>query len=62
MFADKPGFVPRQMLLTFVSDPLWRSIGYADTDSSEAGFELTLCPGSPAHTSPLGIAQHGFGR
>ena len=62
MFADKPRFVSRQMLLTFVSDPLRRSVGYADTDSSEAGFELALCPGSPAHTLLLGIGQHVFGR
>ena len=62
VFADKPGFVARQMLLALVPDPLRWSVGYADTDSGKAGFELAFRPGSPAHSLPLGIGQHVFGR
>src|SRR5260370_11304629 len=62
VFADKPGFVARQMLLALVPDPLRWSVGCAYADSSKAGLELAFRPGSPAHTSPLGIGQHGFGR
>src|ERR1700704_4757917 len=62
VFADKPGLVSRQMLLTLVPDPLRWSVGGAYTDSGKAGFELPLRPGSPAHSSPLGIGQHVFGR
>src|SRR4030081_3158522 len=40
VFADKPGLVSRQMLLTLVPDPLRWSVGGAYTDSGKAGFEL----------------------
>jgi len=62
MFADKPGFVARQMLLALIPDPLRWSIGGTDADSGKAGFELSFRPGSPAHRLPLGIGQHVFGR
>ena len=57
MFADKLGFVARQMLLALVPDPLRWSVGYADTDSGKAGFEPAFRPGSPALSLPLGIGQ-----
>src|SRR5437870_13802574 len=62
VFADEPSLVPWQMLLALVPDPLRWSVGYADTDSGKAGFELAFRPGSPAHSLPLGIGQHVFGR
>src|SRR5438445_4556616 len=62
VFADEPSLVAWQMLLTLVPDPLRWSVGYADTDSGKAGFELAFRPGSPAHSLPLGIGQHVFGR
>ena len=62
VFADEPGFVPREMLLTFVPDPLRRSVGRAHTDSGKAGFEPALRSGSPAHGLPLGIGQDVLGR
>jgi len=36
VFADKPGFITRQMLLTLVPDPLRWSIGGSDADSGKA--------------------------
>src|SRR5258705_4322693 len=62
LFADEPGLVPRQMLLTFVRNPLWRSVGRAHPDSSEASFELSLRASSPADVLPPGIGEHVFGR
>jgi len=62
LFADEPGLVPRQMLLTFVPNPLWRSVGRAHPDSSEASFELSLRASSPADVLPPGIGEHVFGR
>src|SRR5438552_15395389 len=50
------------MLLALVPNPLRWSVGYADTDSGKAGFELAFRPGSPAHSLPLGIGQHVSGR
>jgi hypothetical protein len=43
--ADKPGFVPREMLLSLVPSPLRRSVSCACTDSSKSSFELSLRPG-----------------
>ena len=48
MFADKPGFVARQMLLALIPDPLRWSIGGTDADSGKAGFELAFRPGYTA--------------
>ena len=50
------------MLLAFVLDPLWRSIGGPHANSGEASLQPTLGPGSPAHILPLGVGQHIFGR
>src|SRR5262249_56301076 len=62
MFADEPGFVPRQMLLTLVSYALRRPVSDTDTDSTKAAFELTFRTGSPVDGPPAGIGQHVFGR
>ena len=62
MFADKPGFVARQMLLALVPDPLRWSVGCAYADGGKAGFELAFRPGSPTHSLPLGSGQHDSGR
>ena len=62
VFADKPGFVARQMLLALVPDPLRWSVGCAYADGGKAGFELAFRPGSPTHSLPLGSGQHVFGR
>ena len=62
LFADEPGLVPRQMLLTFVPNPLRRSVGRAHPDSSEASFELSLRASSPADVLPPGSGEHVFGR
>src|ERR1700704_4361843 len=61
VFADKPGLVSRQMLLTLVPDPLRWSVGRAHTHSRKAGFELSLRAGAPADVLPLGISEHIFG-
>src|SRR3954469_8863672 len=39
VFADEPGPVPRQMLLTLVPDPLRWSVGRAHTHSRKAGLD-----------------------
>jgi hypothetical protein len=52
VFADEPGFVARQMLLTLVSDPLRRSVGRAHPDISETGLELSFCGGPPTDVLP----------
>ena len=61
VFADEPGLVPRQMLLTLVPDPLRWSVGRAHTHSRKAGFELSLRAGAPADVLPPGISEHIFG-
>src|SRR5262249_61816432 len=45
-FADEPGLVPPQMLLTLVHDPLRRSVGPTPTDSSKTTLELSF-PATP---------------
>src|SRR4029077_13214336 len=57
VFADEPGLVPRQMLLTLVPDPLRWSVGRAHTHSRKAGFELSLRAGAPADVLPPGISR-----
>ena len=42
VFADEPGLVPRQMLLTLVPDPLWWSVGDPHADSSKTSLELSF--------------------
>jgi hypothetical protein len=54
VFADKPGLVSRQMLLTLVPDPLRWSVGGAYTDSGKAGFELPLRQFTPADVPTKG--------
>src|SRR3981189_3007318 len=46
VFADEPGLVPRQMLLTLVPDPLRWSVGRAHRHTRKAGFELSLRAGA----------------
>src|SRR5665811_786906 len=55
VFADEPGLVPWQMLLTLVPDPLRRSVRCTHSDGGKAGFQPALRPVSPAHSLPLGI-------
>ncbi len=62
VLADKPGLVARHVLLTHVPDPLRRPVGSTHTDRGKAGFQPALGPVSPAHSLPLGISQHVFGR
>jgi hypothetical protein len=62
VFADEPGLIPREMLLTLVPYPLRGSVGCAHANSGKAGFQPALRPVSPAHILPLGIGQHVFGR
>jgi len=56
VFADEPGLVPREMLLTFIPDPLRRSVGRAHTDSGKAALSR---PSSqlPAHSLHLALAS-----
>jgi len=58
VFADEPGLVSREMLLTLVPYPLRRSVGCAHADSGKASFQPALRPVSPAHILPLGIGQN----
>src|SRR5918994_6595807 len=44
MFADEPGLVPWQMLLTLVPDPLRWSVGDPHADSSKTSLELSFVP------------------
>ena len=62
VFADEPGLVARHVLLTHVPDPLRRSVGGTHTDGGKSGFQRALRAASPAHSLPLGIGQHVFGR
>src|SRR5258708_12963203 len=55
VFADEPGLVPRQMLLTLVPDPLRWSVGRAHTHSRKAAFELSLRAAPPPRVLPPGI-------
>src|SRR5258708_17621450 len=60
VFADEPGLVPRQMLLTLVPDPLRWSVGRAPTHSPKAGFALSLRAGAQAHVLPPGLSAQFF--
>ena len=60
--ADKPGCLARQMLLALVADALGRSVGYAHTESGEAGLQRALSSLAPAHLLPFGFGQHVLGR
>ena len=62
VFADKPGLVARQMLLTLVPDPLPWPVGDPHADSGETGLELSFRAGAPADVLPWGVGQHVFGR
>ena len=62
MFADEPGLVPWQMLLTLVPDPLRRSVGYPHAHSSKTSLELSFRAGAPNDGVPFGMGQHVFGR
>ena len=55
VFADKPSLVPRQMLLAFVPDPLWWSVGDPHPDRGETSLELSF-------RAPFGVGQHILGR
>src|SRR5512133_393956 len=44
VFADEPGLVPRQMLLTLVPDPLRWSVGRAHTHSRKAALSFPFVP------------------
>ena len=62
LFANEPCLVPRQMLLTLVPNPLWRTVSRANADRGKSRLQLALCSGPPAQGSPLDIGQHVFGR
>ena len=61
-FADEPSLIPWQMLLTFVPDPLWWSVGDPHADSGETSLELSFGASAPTDALPLSIGHHVFGR
>jgi hypothetical protein len=50
------------MLLAFVPDPLWWSVGDPHPDSSETSLELSFRAGAPTDGVPFGTGQHVFSR
>src|ERR1700736_1687334 len=62
VFADEPSLLPRQMLLTFVPDPLRWSVCNPHADSSKTSLELSFRAAAPADGAPFGLRQHVFGR
>src|SRR5476651_647444 len=58
VFADEPGLVPWQMLLTFVPDPLRWSVGYPHTDGGETSLELSFRAGAPTDVLPCVVGGH----
>ena len=62
VFADEPSLVAGQMLLAFVPDPLWWSVGDPHPDSGETSLELSFRAGAPTDGAPFGVGQHVFGR
>ena len=62
LFANEPGLVPRQMLLTLVPNPLWRTVSRANADRGKSRLQLALCSDPPAQGSPLDVGQYVFGR
>src|SRR5829696_7898056 len=61
VFADEPGLVPWQVLLTLVPDALRRSVGDPHADSSKTSLELAFRAGAPADGLPFGGCQQVFG-
>src|SRR4029077_17943970 len=61
VFADQPSLVAGQMLLTFVPDPLRRSVGNPHAACSKTSLELSFRPAAPTDGAPSGIGQHVFG-
>ena len=61
-FADEPSLIPWQMLLTFVPDPLWWSVGDPHADSGETSLQLSFGAGAPTDVLPPGVGQYFFGR
>ena len=62
VFADEPSLIARKMLVAFVPDPLWWSVGDPDPDSGETSLELSFRTGAPADGAPFGVGQHVFSR
>jgi hypothetical protein len=62
VFADEPGLVPWWMLVTFVPDPLCRSVGDPHPHGCEPRLELSFRAGAPTDVLPSGGDQHVFGR
>src|SRR6195256_6529529 len=62
VFADEPGLLPWQMLLTLVPDPLRWSVCDPHADSSKTSLELSFRAGAPTDGAPIGVGQHVFGR
>jgi hypothetical protein len=50
------------MLLAFVPDPLWWSVGDPHPDSGETSLELSFRAGAPTDGVPFGTGQHVFSR
>jgi hypothetical protein len=50
------------MLLAFVPDPLWWSVGDPHPDSSETSLELSFRAIAPTDGAPFGVGQHVFSR
>ena len=59
--ADQPGFIPWEMLLPLVADPLRRSVGRANPKRSKVRLQLALRARAPADLLPSGLCQHVLG-
>ena len=52
VFADEPSFLPREMLLPLVPDPLRWSVGDSHANGSKTRLELSLGAGTPTICAP----------
>ena len=59
VFADEPSLLPRQMLLTFVPDPLRWSVCNPHADSSKTSLELSFRAAAPADGAGTGTESLG---
>ena len=57
VLTDEPSLTARQMLLTLVPDPLWRSIGDPHAQRRKTSLELSFGAGAPIDGAPWSIGQ-----
>ena len=58
--ANEPDLFAWHVLHAFVADPLRRTVGDADANGGEAGFQRALRSLAPTERAPLRLGEHRF--